>query len=83
METDGGLDQAGPHPNIASVSHTAPDPSEQSPSKEGGVPTPPMTSINLEVPDTLREALHRASIVDEHRALMGTEPSVHYPADRF
>ena len=31
-----------------------------------------MTSINPEAPDTLREAFHRASIMDEYRALMGT-----------
>ena len=73
METDGGgLDQSGPQPNTAPESHTAPDQSEQPPSKEGGVPTPPTTSINPEAPGTLREALHRASIMDEHHALMGT-----------
>ena len=31
-----------------------------------------MTSNNPEAPDTLRKALHSASIMDEHRALMGT-----------
>ena len=31
-----------------------------------------MTSVQLEVPDTLLEALRSASIIEEHRALMGT-----------
>ena len=30
-----------------------------------------MTSASLEVPNTLMEALQRASIVEEHRTLMG------------
>ena len=33
---------------------------------------PPVTSIQLEAPDNLLEALRGASIVDEHYALMGT-----------
>jgi hypothetical protein len=73
METDGGgPNQSGPQPNTAPETHTAPGLSEQPPSKEGGVPTPPASSINPEAPDTLREALRRASVADEHRALMGT-----------
>ena len=36
------------------------------------MPTPPATSINPEAPDTLREALRRASVVEEHCTLMGT-----------
>ena len=35
------------------------------------MPTPPAASIQPEVPDTLLDALKGASIVDEHRALMG------------
>ena len=46
--------------------------SEQPPLREGGVPTPLAISTNLEAPDTLREALQRASVVEEHRTLMGT-----------
>ena len=34
--------------------------------------TPPATSINPEAPDMLREALQRASVMEEHRTLMGT-----------
>ena len=36
------------------------------------MPVPPVTSVQLEAPDNLLEALRGASIVDEHRALMGT-----------
>ena len=32
---------------------------------------PPVTSVQPEAPDNLLEALRGASIVDEHRALMG------------
>ena len=39
--------------------------------KEGGASTPPATSVNPEAPDTLVEALQSASIVEEHRTLMG------------
>ena len=36
------------------------------------MPVPPVTSVQLEAPDNLVEALRGASIVDEHRILMGT-----------
>nr|XP_020167269.1 uncharacterized protein CG45076-like [Aegilops tauschii subsp. strangulata] len=73
METDdGSLDQSGPQPNTTPETHMAPESSEQPSSREGGVPTPPATSINPEVPDMLREALQRASVMEEHRTLMGT-----------
>ena len=35
------------------------------------MPVPPATSVQPELPDTLSTALKSASIVDEHRALMG------------
>ena len=41
-------------------------------SKEGGVPIPPVTSVHPEAPDNLLEAPRGASIVEEHRILMGT-----------
>ena len=50
----------------------APESSEQPPLRKGGVPTPRATPINPEVPDMLREALQRASVMEEHRTLMGT-----------
>ena len=36
------------------------------------MPIPPVTSVQPEAPDNLLEALRGASIVDEHRILMGT-----------
>ena len=36
------------------------------------MPVPPVTSVQPEAPDNLLEALRGASIVDEHRILMGT-----------
>ena len=37
----------------------------------GGPPAPPATSVQAELPGGLSTALKSASIVDEHRALMG------------
>ena len=73
METrDGGHAQFGPQPNIIPETHTALESNQQPSSREGGVPSPPAPSVNREVPDTLMEALQGASIVEEHRTLMGT-----------
>ena len=69
---NGGQVQFGPQPNTVPETYTALGSGEQPPSKEGGVPTPPVTSVQPEAPDTLLEALQSASIVEEHRALMGT-----------
>ena len=49
-----------------------PESSTQPPSKEGGVPILPVTAVQPGAPDNLLEALRGTSIVDEHRALMGT-----------
>nr|XP_020173132.1 myosin-14-like [Aegilops tauschii subsp. strangulata] len=58
---------------VPEAAKTAPkETDEQPPSKEGGAPTPPATSVNAEVPDTLVEALQSATIVEEHHTLMGT-----------
>ena len=73
METgNGGHIQFGPQPNTVSEAYTALEPGEQPPSREGGVPTPPVTSVQPEAPDTLLKALRGASIVEEHHTLMGT-----------
>ena len=73
METgDGDRIQCGPQPNTIPEASVAPDSGKQPPLKEGGAPVPPVTSVQLEVPDTLLEALQGASIVEEHRILMGT-----------
>ena len=73
METgDGGHVQFGPQPKMVPETYTALKSGEQPPSREGGVPIPPVTSVQPEAPDNLLEALRGASIVDEHRILMGT-----------
>ena len=73
METgDGGHIQFGPQPNTVPKTYAAPEPGKQPPSKGGGAPSPPMTSVQPEAPDTLIEAMRSASIVEEHRTLMGT-----------
>ena len=41
------------------------------PFEGGGASTPPATSVNPEALDTLVEALRHASVVEEHRTLMG------------
>ena len=72
METsDGGHIQSGPQPNTIPETYTAPESGIQPPLKGGGVPIPPVTSVQPGAPDNLLEALRGASIVDEHRVLMG------------
>ena len=72
METgDGGHAQFGPQLNTDSETHTAPESGKQPPSREGGVPVLPVTSVQPEAPDNLLEVLQGASIVEEHRILMG------------
>lgn len=73
METDdGGHIQFGPQPNSVSETYTASESGKQLPLKEGGVPIPPVTSVQPEAPNNLLEALRGASIVEEHRIFMGT-----------
>ena len=50
--------------------YTSPESGERPFPKRGGVR--PVTSVQPEAPDHLLEALQGASIVDEHRAHMGT-----------
>ena len=38
---------------------------------EGGAPVPPTTSVQPVVPNALLVALNKASIIEEHRVLMG------------
>ena len=49
----------------------APGSGEQPPSTVGGLPTPPATFVQAELPGGLSTALKSASIVDEHRTLKG------------
>ena len=73
METgDEGRIQFGPQPESILEIDTAPESGTQPSSKEGGMPIPPVTPVPPGAPDNLLEALRGASIVDEHRVLMGT-----------
>ena len=67
----GGHLESGPKPDTILEIHKVPESDRQPPPTGGGMPAPPATSIQPEVPDTLLDALKGASIVDEHRALMG------------
>ena len=49
----------------------APGSGERPSSMEGGLPTPPAASVYAELSGSLLTALRNASIVDEHRTLMG------------
>ena len=72
MDIDGGgYLEFGPQPDTVSETNTAPESGGQPPSTEWGAPVPPTTSSQPEVPDILSAALKNASIVEEHRALMG------------
>ena len=67
----GGHLEFGSPPDAISETNTAPESSRRPPSAGGGMPVPPAASVQPEVPDALLAALKSASIVDEHRALMG------------
>ena len=69
---EGGRIQFGPQPDSISETGTAPESGTQPPSKEGGMPILPVTPVQLGAPDNLLDELRGASIVDEHRVLMGT-----------
>ena len=72
METgEEGRIQLGPQPNTIMETHMAPELCEQPPLKEGGAPLPPVAPVHPGAPDNLMEALRGASVVDEHRVLMG------------
>ena len=67
---DGDNQQSGPQPDTLPETYVAPGSGEQPPSKEGAS-APSVTSTNPEAPNTLVEALQRASIMEEHHTLMG------------
>lgn len=72
LNVDGGGDIGfGPQPDTAPESLEAPGSSEQFPLPRGGDPAQPATSAQPEVPGSLLTALKNASVVDEHRTLMG------------
>ena len=69
---DGGRVLFGPEPDTIPEIYAAPESSERHSPKGRNVPVLPVTSVQPDAPDNLLEALRGASIVDEHRALMGT-----------
>ena len=72
MDIDGGgYLKFGRQPDTIQETDMAPESGRQPPLARGGAPIPPATSVQPEVPDTLSAALNSASIVEEHRALMG------------
>ena len=72
MDVDGGGHlEFGPQPDAIPETNTAPESSRRPPSAGGGVPVSSAISVQPEVSDALLAALKSASIVDEHRALMG------------
>ena len=72
METgEEGRIQFGPQPNTTPETHPAPESGEKPPLKEGGAPLSPVVPVHPGTPDNLMEALRGASVMDEHRVLMG------------
>ena len=59
----------GPQPNTAPDPPAVPGSGRRPPSKMGKTPVP-VTSVHPEAPDNLLEALHSASIDEEHRTIM-------------
>ena len=59
----------GPQPNTAPDPPVVPD-SVRGPLTKGGEPSVPMVSVHPEASDNLLEALHSASIDEEHRTIM-------------
>ena len=73
METgEEGRIQLGPQPDKILETHMAPESGGQPPLKEGGAPLLPVVPVHPVAPDNLMEALRGASVMDEHRVLMGT-----------
>ena len=69
---DGGNLGFGPQPDKVLEASKAPGSGERPPSTEGGLTTPPATSVHAELLGGLLTLLRNASVVDEHRTLMGT-----------
>ena len=72
MNVDGGGDHGfGPQPDTVTETLKAPESGRQPLLTGGGDPAPPATSIQPKAPGGLSAALEGASIIDEHRTLMG------------
>ena len=70
VDGEGGLG-FGPQPDIVSETLEAPGSGRQPPLTRGGDPTSPATSVQPDVQGNLLTTLKSASIIHEHRALMG------------
>ena len=70
VDDRGGL-RFGPQPDTVLETFKAPGSGEQPPLTEGGKPALPTTSVQAELQGGLSTTLKNASIVDEHRTLMG------------
>ena len=72
MNVDGGGDRgSGPQSGIVLEALKALGSGRQPLLTGGGDPAPPATSVQPKVPGGLSIALESASVIDEHRALMG------------
>ena len=72
MNVDGGGGRgSGPQPDTVPEALKAPRSGRQPLLTGGGDPAPPATSVQPKVSGGLSTALESASIIDEHRALMG------------
>ena len=69
MGSNDGGSKFSPQPNTAPEPPVVPD-SVGQPLTKGGEPSVPMASVHPEAPDNLLEALHGASIDEEHRTVM-------------
>ena len=67
----GGHPEFGSQPDTVPETNMAPESGRQPLSAGGDMPVPPATSVQPEVLDTLLAMLKSASVVDEHRALVG------------
>src|SRR4051812_42989049 len=64
---DGGPGQSVPQPHTTPETHKAPESNKQPPARKGEA----ATFTNPEAPNTMVNSLQSASVLDEHRILMG------------
>ena len=69
---NGGDLEFGPQPDKVPDTSKALGSGERPYSTEGDLPTPPVAFVHVELPGGLSTALKNASVVEEHRTLMGT-----------
>ena len=61
----------GPNPNTVPETIKVSELGKEPSLTDGGAPIPPATSVQPEVPNALLAVLNNASIIEEHRTLMG------------